>query len=174
MERTNKKLIAVAGAKGQQGGAVVRALQASNQFKASALTRNPAKHSELGDEVVQADLNRPESLKAAFEGAHGVFLVTNFWEEADEVEQATVAVRAAKDAGVKHSVWSTLPDVEAISGGKFHVPQLTDKAKAEGIVKEAGFANHTFVIAPFYYQNFIGVLAPQKQADESVGWGSPV
>src|SRR5260370_12182597 len=106
MERTNQKLIAVVGATGQQGGAVVRALQASKQFKVRALTRNPAKHSELGDEVLQADLTSPETLAAAFEGAHGVFLVTNVWEEgADEVEQATAAVRAAKDAGVKHFVW---------------------------------------------------------------------
>src|ERR1700741_740960 len=174
MERTNKKLIAVVGATGQQGGAVVRALQANKQFKVRALTRNPAKHSELADEVVQADLNRPETLAAAFAGTHGVFLVTNFREEGtDEVEQATAAVRAAKDAGVKHFVWSTLPDVKAISGGKFNVPHFTGKAKVDRIVKEAGFANHTFVIAPFYYQNLIGVLAPQKQTDESVGWVLP-
>jgi len=103
--RTNKKVIAVVGATGQQGGAVVRALQADKQFKVRALTRNPAKHSGLADEVVQADLSRPETLTAAFEGAHGVFLVTNLWEEGtDEVEQATAAVRAAKDAGV-----NTLP-----------------------------------------------------------------
>jgi uncharacterized protein YbjT (DUF2867 family) len=174
MERTNRKLIAVVGATGQQGGAVVRALQASKQFKVRALTRNPAEHRELGDQVVQADLNRPETLKAAFEGAHGAFLVTNVWEQStNEVEQATAAVRAAKDAGVKHLVWSTLPDVEAISRGKFHVPHFTGKAMVDRIVKEAGFANHTFVIAPFYYQNLIGVLAPQKQTDESVGWALP-
>src|ERR1700751_1590310 len=175
MERTNKKLIAVVGATGQQGGAVVRALQASNRFKVRALTRNPAKHHELSGEVIQADLSRPETLTAAFEGAHGVFLVTNVWEQgANEVEQATAAVRAAKDAGVKHFVWSTLPDVEAISGGKFHVPHFTGKSKVDRIVKEAGFANHTFVIAPFYYQNLIGVLAPQKQADGSLGWALPL
>src|SRR6267143_3391396 len=119
MLSNNKKLIAVIGATGQQGGSVLRALHASSQFKVRALTRNPEKHRELADEVVKADLNRPETLKAAFEGAHGVFLVTNFWEEgADELKQAIAAIRAAKDAGVKHLVWSTLPDVEAISGGK--------------------------------------------------------
>src|SRR6267378_8432809 len=113
MERTDKKLIAVVGATGQQGGAVVRALQAGAQFKVRALTRNPAKHRELTDEVIQADLNRPETLTTAFEGVHGVFLVTNFGEKGtDEVNQATAAVRAAKEAGVKHFVWSTLPDVE--------------------------------------------------------------
>jgi uncharacterized protein YbjT (DUF2867 family) len=165
----------VIGATGRQGGAVVRALQASSQFKVRALSRNPDKHRELADEVVKADLNRPETLKAAFEGAYGVFLVTNFWEEGtDELKQATAAVRAAKDAGVKHLIWSTLPDVEAISGGKFHVPHFTGKAKVDWIVKEAGFAHHTFVIAPMYYQSLVGVLAPQRQADGSVGWALPL
>jgi uncharacterized protein YbjT (DUF2867 family) len=175
MTPTNKKLIAVVGATGQQGGGVIRALQAGNQFMVRALTRNPAKHRELADEVVQADLASPESLRAAFEGAHGVFLVTNAWEEGSgEIQQATAAIRAAKDAGVKHLVWSTLPDVEAISAGKFHVPHFTDKAKVDRLVKEAGFANHTFVIAPFYYQNLISVLAPQKQPDGSLGWTLPL
>jgi uncharacterized protein YbjT (DUF2867 family) len=175
MEPTNKKVIAVIGATGHQGGAVARALHVGNQFKIRALTRNPAKHRELADEVVQADLNRPETFRAALAGAHGVFLVTNFREEGtDEVAQATAALRAAKDAGVKHLVWSTLPDVEAISGGKFHVPHFTGKAKVDRIVKEAGFANHTFVIAPFYYQNLIGVLAPQKRTDGSASWALPL
>lgn len=95
-------------------------------------------------------------------------------ESTDELKQATAAVRAAKDAGVKHFIWSTLPDVEAISGGKFHLPHFTGKAKIDRIVKEAGFANHTFVIAPFFYQNLVGVLAPQKQADGSSGWALPI
>lgn len=175
MGTTDKKLIAVVGATGQQGGAVVRALQTRNQFKVRALTRHPAKNRKLADEVVEADLNRPETLKAAFAGAHGVFLVTNFQEHgANELDQATAAVRAAKDAGVKHLVWSTLPDVEAISGGKFHVPHFTGKSKVDRVVKEAGFANHTFVIAPFYYQNLVGVLGAQKQPNGSLGWTLPL
>ena len=171
----NKKLIAVIGSTGQQGGGVVRALQASGQFKVRALSRNPGKHRDLGDEVVQADLERPETLIAAFEGAHGVFLVTNFWEQGtNELKQATAAVRVAKDVGVKHFIWSTLPDAAAISDGKFHVPHFTGKAKIDRIVKEAGFAYHTFVIAPSYYQSLVGALAPQKQADGSVGWALPL
>src|SRR5438132_7170102 len=136
----NKTLIAVIGATGQQGGGVVRALQAHGQFKVRALTRSPDKNRELAEEVVEADLDKPETLKVAFEGAHGVFLVTNFQEAGtDELKQATAAIRAAKDAGVKHFVWSTLPDVEAIRGGKFNVPHFTGKAKIDRVVKEAGF-----------------------------------
>jgi uncharacterized protein YbjT (DUF2867 family) len=172
---SNSEKLAVIGATGQQGGAVVRALQAQGQFKVRALTRNPGKHRKLADEVVEADLDRPETLKAAFEGAYGVFLVTNFWEPgADELKQATAAVRAAKEAGVNHFIWSTLPDVEAISSGKLHVPHFTGKAKVDRIVKEAGFAHHTFVIAPFFYQNLVGLLAPQKQEDGTLGWALPV
>jgi uncharacterized protein YbjT (DUF2867 family) len=175
MSSSKQKLIAVIGATGQQGGAVVSALQAQGYFKVRALTRHPDEHRGLADEVVEADLDRPETLKAAFEGAYGVFLVTNFWEPGtDELKQATAAIRAGKDAGVKHFVWSTLPDVEAISGGRFDVPHFTGKAKIDRIVREAGFANHTFVIAPFFYQNLVSPLAPQKQADGSLGWALPI
>jgi uncharacterized protein YbjT (DUF2867 family) len=170
-----QKLIAVVGASGQQGGAVVRALQANGQFKVRALTRTPAKHPKLADEVVAADLNRPETLQAAFVGAHGVFLVTNAWEAGrDESKQALAAVNAAKNAGVQHLIWSTLPNVDTISGGTIEVPHFTDKAKVERIVREAGFAYHTFVIAPFYYQNLLGAMTPQKQADGTAGWALPL
>src|SRR6266404_8698666 len=146
MLSNNKKLIAVIGATGHQGGGVVRALQARGQFKLRALTRNPDKQRELAEEVVEADLDQPETLNAAFEGAHGVFLVTNFREAGiDELKQATAAVRAAKEAGVQHFVWSTLPNVEAISGSRFDVPHFTGKARIDRIVKEAGFPHHTFV-----------------------------
>src|SRR6266704_3586864 len=161
----DKKLIAVIGATGHQGGGVLRALQTRGQFKVRALTRNPDKHRELAEEVVEADLDKPETLKAAFAGAHGVFLVTNFQEAgSDEFKQATAAIRAAKDAGVKHFIWSTLPNVKAISRGKFNVPHFTGKAKIDRVVKDGGFENYTFVIAPFYYHNLAGALAPQKQA----------
>ena len=140
MPANTARLIAVLGATGHQGGGVVRALQASGRFRVRALTRNPGKHGGVADEVVAADLNRPETLRSGFEGAYGVFAVTNFWEQgADEVAQGEAAVRAAKDAGVEHFVWSTLPNVEAISGGKYDVPHFTNKAKVDAIVSTAGF-----------------------------------
>jgi uncharacterized protein YbjT (DUF2867 family) len=172
---TTKRLIAVVGATGQQGGAVVRALQKQGKFKVRALTRDPAKHRGLADEVVEANLDRPGTLRAAFDGAYGVFLVTNFWEQGtDERKQAEAAIRAAKEAGVKHFIWSTLPNVEAIGGGKFDVPHFTEKAKVDRLVAEAGFEHHTFVIAPSYYHNFIGLMAPQTQADGTRGWTLPI
>jgi uncharacterized protein YbjT (DUF2867 family) len=84
----------------------------------------------------------------------------------DNIEsQVLAAVNAAKDAGVQHFIWSTLPNVERLSRGELDVPHFTHKAKSDRIVSEAGFAHHTFVIAPFFYQNLLAVMAPQKQAD---------
>src|SRR5260370_35070105 len=90
--------------------------------------------------------------------AHGVFLVTNFWDkDTDELKQATAALRA--DAGVKHFISSTLPDVEAISSGKFKVSHFTGKAGIAHIVKDAGFAHPPFVSAPFSPHNLGGHVA---------------
>lgn len=175
MVSNGKKLIAVFGATGNQGGGVVRALKTSGQFNVRALSRDRGKYKGVADEVVAADLDRPETLAAALEGAHGVFLVTNFWQDGtDEIKQATVAIQAAKAAGVNHLIWSTLPNVEAISDGKFNVPQFTGKAKVDSLVKNAGFPRHTFVIPPAYYQNFAGPYGPQVQQDGSLGWTLPI
>ncbi|MDC7830784.1 MULTISPECIES: NmrA/HSCARG family protein [Pseudomonas] len=172
---SEKQLIAVFGASGNQGGGVVRALSQGGQFRVRALSRDPAKYEGPADEVVAADLERPETLAAALEGAYGVFLVTNFWQAGtDEIKQAGAAVQAAKAAGVQHLIWSTLPDVEAISGGEFKVPQFTGKAKVDSIVRKAGFSRHTFVIPPAYYQNFVGPYGPQTQPDGSLGWTLPI
>jgi uncharacterized protein YbjT (DUF2867 family) len=75
----------------------VRALQAGGQFKVRALTRNPGEHRQLADEVVKADLDRPETLETGFKGAYGVFMVTNAGEKGtDEFKQATAAISAAR------------------------------------------------------------------------------
>lgn len=170
-----RPLIAVVGATGSQGGGVVRALHDRGRFRVRALTRNPAGYSGPADEVAAADLTRPETLSAAFEGAHGVFLVTNFWEPGtDEIGNGRNAVAAAIAAGVRHFVWSTLPDVEVISGGSFDVPHFTNKAKVDQIVRDAGFEAFTFVEAPFYFENLTQMMGPQTLPDGSRGWAMPL
>ena len=116
-------------------------------------------------QVVKGDLQDPKSLEGAFKGAHGLFLVTNFWESQNEIEQATHAVAAAKAAGVQHIVWSTLPNVEKISGGKIDVPHFTNKALVDDVIAKAKFAHFTFVEPPMYFQNLMGAMAPQLGED---------
>ena len=97
---------------------------AQGEFKVRVASRNPASDAARAlaardVEVVHADLLDPSSLVAAFEGAYGAFVVTNFWEPnqgAREEEIGAAAVRAAREAGVEHLIWSTLPDVEKLTG----------------------------------------------------------
>ena len=169
-----KKLIVVIGATGLQGKGVVNALVNNGAFHVRAITRNPQAYSGKADEAVKADLNDTDSLKNAFKNAYGVFIVTNFWEGADELAQGKNAVAAAKEAGVQHFIWSTLPNVELISRGEFNVPHFTEKAKVDSLVKSAEFKYHNFVQPPFYFQNFTGMLAPQPKQDGTIGWTLPI
>ncbi|MBL7765520.1 MAG: NmrA/HSCARG family protein [Chitinophagaceae bacterium] len=169
-----KKIIAVVGATGLQGKGVVNALKKNGTFTVRAVTRNPDKYNGNADEVVLGDLTNLDSLANAFKDAYGVFVVTNFWEGANELEQGKIAVEAAKKSNVAHFIWSTLPNVEAISKGKFEVPHFTGKAMVDELVKTAGFSYYTFVQPPFYFQNLTGQLGAQPQQDGSLGWTLPI
>ncbi len=170
----DKKTIVVIGATGSQGKGVVNALVDGGAFHVRAVTRNPETYTGQAHEAVRADLNDTGSLRNAFENANGVFAVTNFWEGADELAQGRNAIQAAKEAGVQHFIWSTLPNVEDISAGEFNVPHFTGKAKVDALVRSAGFKYFTFVQAPFYYQNFTGMLSPQPKDDGTIGWTLPI
>ncbi len=177
-----KSIIAVMGATGTQGSGVVQELLARGQFGVRALTRNPNSEKaqaleSQGCEVVQGDLTKPETLGPALEGAHGAFVVTNFWDPAtmaSETVQGTMAVKAAKAAGVQHLVWSTLPNCKEISGGKYEVIHFTGKALVDIEVQTAAFPYFTFVEAPMYFQNFLGMMAPQPLANGRKGWTIPM
>lgn len=177
-----KQIIAVIGGTGAQGGGVVDALLSSGQFEVRVASRNPASAAaqaleKRGVRVVKGDLIEPSSLRAAFEGAHGAFVVTNFWEPAQmqkEAEVGNTAVRQAREAGVEHLIWSTLPNVEKISGGALKVHHFTEKARVNATVEAAQFARHTFVEAPFYFQNLQTIMAPQQLPNGARGWAVPI
>jgi hypothetical protein len=91
-----------------------------------------------------------------------------------ETEIGTAAVQAAHAAEVKHLIWSTLPDVEKLTGGRLKVAHFTGKARVDAAVKASGFAHHTFVMAPMYFQNFLTMLAPQPLPNGGHGWAVPI
>src|SRR6476661_8681601 len=115
---TEKKISAVMGATGAQGGGVVRAILRDKPggFAARAITRNPGSEkakalAAAGAEVVAADTSDQKSLERAFAGAYGAFCVTFFWEHFSperELADATAQAHAAKQAGIRHAIWSTL------------------------------------------------------------------
>lgn len=170
----DRKVIAVMGATGAQGGGLVRAITAdpAGGFTARALTRNPSSDkakalAALGAEVVQADADDEASLRRAFAGAAGAYCVTFFWEDLSpekEIAQATAMAAAAKHAGVPHVIWSTLEDTRKwvpLSDnrmptlmGKYKVPHFDAKGEANAAFLERGVPT-TLLHTSFYWDNFI-------------------
>jgi uncharacterized protein YbjT (DUF2867 family) len=182
---TNKKIIAVVGATGAQGGGLVRAIlnDKSGGFAARALTRDinspRAKElAQLGAEVVATDIDDEESVKRAFQGAYGAYCVTFFWDHFSpdkELAQAHIMARAAKDADLKHVIWSTLEDTRLkvpLSDsrmptlmGHYKVPHLDSKGQANHVFSDLGLPV-TFFLTSFYWDNLISFgMGPQQSPD---------
>lgn len=182
-----KKIIAVLGATGAQGGGLVRAIQAdkSGEFLARAITRNPNSEkaralAALGAEVVAGDADDEASLRAAFDGAWGAFCVTFFWEHFSpekEIAQIAAMARSAKGAGLKHVVWSTLEDSRKWIPldddrmptllGKYKVPHFDAKGASDHFFTDAGVPV-TFLLASFYWENFIYFGSGPKRGPDGV------
>jgi uncharacterized protein YbjT (DUF2867 family) len=189
---TNKKIIAVLGSTGAQGGGLCRAIldDPSGDFACRAITRDPAKEKaqaleQKGAEVVQADLDDVGSLEKAFAGAHGVYAVTNFWEHFSaekEKAQAKNIADAAKRAGVKHVIWSTLEDTRRFMAaddkrmpmlqGTYRVPHLDAKDEANEFFSGLPV---TYLLTAFYWDNLYTFgLAPKKGAEGGYAWAFPM
>src|SRR5688500_4124893 len=171
---TDKKIIAIAGATGAQGGGLARAIMEdpAGGFAVRALTRKPDSEkaralSERGAEVVTADLDDTESVKRAFGGAWGAYCMTNFWEHFSpekELAQAANMAQAAREAGLHHVIWSTLEDTRKwvpleddrmpTLMGKWKVPHFDAKGESDHFFTDAGVPV-TFQRASFYWDNFI-------------------
>ena len=180
-----KKVIAVMGATGSQGGGLVRAIQndKGGDFTARALTRDvnsdKAKAlAALGAEVVQTDIDDPASVNKAFEGAYGVYCVTFFWAhfspEKEQAEAKSMA-QAAKDTGLKHVIWSTLEDTRKwiplsdtrmpTLQGKYKCPHFDSKGESDHFFTDLGLPV-TILLTSFYWDNFIYFgMGPKKGAD---------
>lgn len=155
----SKKLLTIFGSTGNQGGSVIDAVLArprlQEKYSLRGITRDPASSkskalSEKGVEMVQADLNDVESMKAAVKGSYGVFGMTDFWAVMDkdiEIQQGKNIFEACKSVGVEHYVFSALPYAEKITDGVLkHVDHFDSKA----IVAEFVEANKGDMIASFF------------------------
>ncbi|GAA1618805.1 NmrA/HSCARG family protein [Kribbella sancticallisti] len=190
---TSKKIIAVVGGTGSQGGGLVRAIldDWNGPFSVRVLTRDPGsvkakEFAARGAEVVQADLDDEEGLGTAFEGAYGAFVVTNFWAQLTpeqealrggarmELDHAANAARAAKAAGLKHVVWSTLEDTRPhfeflgseppTIGDGYKVPHFDAKHEANAGFIALGVPT-TFLETSFFYEMFIAAgLSPRRDS----------
>jgi uncharacterized protein YbjT (DUF2867 family) len=180
-----QKVIAVIGGTGSQGSGLVRAIldDPAGEFRARVVTRDPTSEkaralADAGAEVVQADLDDVASLRAAFEGSHGAFCVTNFWEHFSpdkEMAQAKNLATAARAAGVSHVIWSTLEDTRRFIPledermptlmERFKVPHFDAKGEADAFFVESGVPT-TLLVTTFYWDNLIHVgMEPQRGED---------
>jgi uncharacterized protein YbjT (DUF2867 family) len=182
---SDRKIIAVMGATGAQGGGLARAIleDSDGGFAVRAITRNPSSDkaqalADAGAEVVQADSDDRASLEAAFAGAYGVYAVTNYWEhfspEKETAQGANIAAAAAA-AGVQHVVWSTFEDTRSFVPldsdqmptlmENYKVPHFDSKAAANHFFADAGVPT-TFLLTSFYWDNYIFFgSGPQRGED---------
>jgi uncharacterized protein YbjT (DUF2867 family) len=189
-----KKIIAVVGATGAQGGGLVRAIleDQGGGFAARVLTRNPNSDkarelARLGAEVVAADVDDPASLERAFAGAYGAYCVTFFWAHFSpdkELAEAKTMALAAKQAGLQHVIWSTLEDTRKrvpLSDDrmptlmeKYKVPHFDAKGEAEHFFTDAGVPT-TFLLTSFYWDNFIFFgMGPKEGPDGRLAMAFPM
>lgn len=181
---SEKKIITVLGATGAQGGGLVRAILADSdgEYAVRAVTRDTTSPKaqelvKLGAEVVQADNYDPQSLERAFVGAYGAYLVTNFWAHmsaAKELEEATNLANAAKRAGLRHVIWSTLEDTRdhipvdndrmPTLQEKYNVPHFDAKAEADELFRAAGVPT-TFLRTTFYWENLANGWGATRDGD---------
>ncbi len=179
------KVIAVVGATGAQGGGLVRAIldDRVRDFAARAITRDAKSDKaralgRMGAQLVEADVDSVESLTRAFHGAHAAYCVTFFWDHFSpdrEKAQARNMAEAAKAAGVKHVIWSTLEDSRKYIPlsddrmptlmDKYKVPHFDAKAEADHYFSDAGVPT-TFLLTSFYWDNLIYFgMGPKKGPD---------
>jgi uncharacterized protein YbjT (DUF2867 family) len=182
---TDKKIIAVVGATGAQGGGLVRAIlnDPKGGFTARAITRDTKSDkarelAQLGADLVAADIDDEASVRKAFEGVQGAFCVTFFWEHFSpekEIAQVQNMAEAAKASGVKHVIWSTLEDTRQwvpltdnrmpTLKGKYKVPHFDGKGESNKLFTNLGVPT-TFMLASFYWDNLIFFgMGPKKGPD---------
>jgi uncharacterized protein YbjT (DUF2867 family) len=191
---SDRKIIAVVGATGAQGGGLVRSIlaDADGQFAVRAITRDVASPAAralaaAGAEVVAADIDDAASVRRAFEGAHGAYCVTFFWAHFSpdkEMAEARAMAAAARDAGLRHVVWSTLEDSRRwipleddrmpTLMGRYKVPHFDAKGEADQAFRDAGVPT-TFLLTSFYWDNLIHFgMGPRRGADGKLDFVLPM
>jgi uncharacterized protein YbjT (DUF2867 family) len=182
---SSKKIITVFGATGAQGGGLAHAIlqDKDSSFAVRAVTRDinsdKAKAlAQLGAELVVADIDDKHSVENALRGAYGAYFVTFFWAHFSaekEKAEAAIFVEAAKQADLKHIIWSTLEDTREYVPlndqrmptlqGQYKVPHFDGKGESDKLFTAAGLPT-TFLLVSFYWDNFIYFGAGPKRGED--------
>ena len=191
---SDRKLITVFGATGAQGGGLARSILADpdGPFAVRAVTRDTASPAakalaKAGAEVVAADVDDAAAVARALDGAYGAYFVTFFWAHFSplkELAEARIMAQAARNARLKHAIWSTLEDTRRrvpLSDNrmptlmeKYKVPHFDAKGEADQFFRDAGVPT-TFLLTSFYWDNLIHFgMNPKRGADGTLGFVLPM
>ncbi|KAJ6125769.1 hypothetical protein N7523_003389 [Penicillium sp. IBT 18751x] len=174
------KLLVVFGATGQQGGSVIDAVlnnpELSKEYSLRAITRDATRTSaqslrDRGVEIVEADVDDPQSLPSAVAQAHTVFIVTfSVYDEhlkTRELRQTKDIADAAVAAGAQYLIYSSCVGAERLWGKP--VTAFDSKADCEAYIRTLPVKSAFFDPAMFM-QNFLTNQRPQpmpgKEGDE--------
>ena len=151
----DQRTVLITGATGKQGGGVARAL-AGSTFRLRAMTRKPGSDAarELarqGIDIVEGDLDDAQSLQRAVAGAWGVFGVQNTWEAGveKEEERGKRLATVAKDAGVRHYVYTSVASAQRGTG----IPHFENRWRIEHTVRALHFPSHVIFRPVFFMEN---------------------
>lgn len=173
---SDKPLITIVGVLGKQGRSAARTLLASGRYRVRGITRRTDSAealslAKLGLELVSIPLapGYKSEFTKAFQGSDGVFLMTpNIAPPASyELALGMELADAAVDAGVPHIVFSSLENVDEISGGKLFAPHFTDKANIEAYIRTLPVVS-SFIYMAFFYTNLIEFYTPAMKGDTMI------
>jgi len=176
MSSNKKPLITIVGALSKQGRSVAHTLLKSGRYRVRALTRRldaPEAQTlaELGAELlaVPLELGHTEELVKAFRGSDGAFLMTPVIvpPATHEPEIGKQQADAAVAAGVQHVIFSSLENVDKITGGKKFAPHLTDKALVEEYIRTLPIIS-SFIYLAYFYTNFVEYYQPRMDGNTLV------
>ncbi|MCJ1387485.1 NmrA-like domain-containing protein 1 [Xylographa bjoerkii] len=181
------KLLAVFGATGQQGGSIVSHVlndaELSSQYSIRAITRDPSTVAaqalkKMDVNVVKADLDDKSSIRVVLKGAHTVFALSipTFGRDAkfQEVTRGKSMADVAVAEGVQYIIFSTLPHVTTVSGGKYtNVTAWDAQAEIEEYIRTLPVRSAFFSPGSFM-QNFQQLMAPRPTGSGAYVISRPV
>jgi uncharacterized protein YbjT (DUF2867 family) len=191
---STKKIIAVVGATGAQGGGLVRSILADpgGEFAVRAVTRDTSSNgaralAAAGAAVVAADIDDADSVRRAFDGAWGAYCVTFFWAHFSpekELAEVRAMAAAARGAGLEHVIWSTLEDTRRwiklddtrmpTLMGRYKVPHFDAKGESDQVWRDAAVPT-TFLLTSFYWDNLIHFgMGPKRGEDGKLTFVLPM
>ncbi|CAF1317973.1 unnamed protein product [Adineta steineri] len=182
----NMRLVTVVGATGAQGGAVVRSLIETGKYKIRGLTRDPSSAKaqaikRLSDniEMVSCDINKSDDVKRAFKDSWAIYALTDYWAQPDkpevEIQQGTLMADIASSLQIPYYIFSTVENVNKLSGEKLDVPHFTQKAEIRDYIKEKHPDLKVIYVEPgCYIQNWQNMTKPQKLDDGTIVFAAPL